>query len=121
MAQTIFERYGGFAVMRKFVSTFYDKVLDSPDLEPYFEDVDMRRQIEHQTQFVSQLTGGPAVYTDEQLRRVHQRLNISRAHYAELIGLFEETLEDFEFERADIDHLMARLRELESHIVAHLD
>jgi len=30
MRQTVFERVGGFAVVRKIVSAFYDSVLESP-------------------------------------------------------------------------------------------
>jgi hypothetical protein len=30
MARTIFERYGGFAKINQVVSSFYDKILDSP-------------------------------------------------------------------------------------------
>ena len=37
MASTMFERYGGFATVSKIVSAFYDKVLDSSILAPYFD------------------------------------------------------------------------------------
>jgi hypothetical protein len=46
---TVFERCGGFASVRKVISTFYDKILDSTVLSGYFADVDMRRLIDHQT------------------------------------------------------------------------
>ena len=46
MSQTIFERYGGFAAVRKVVSTFYDYILEDDVMAPYSEGVDMRRQID---------------------------------------------------------------------------
>jgi hemoglobin len=43
----MFERYGGFSRISRIVSTFYDLVLDSPMLGPYFANTDMRRLIDH--------------------------------------------------------------------------
>ena len=56
MTRTIFERYGGFASISKVVSAFYDQMLDSEDTARFFEGIDMRRLIDHQTKFISTLT-----------------------------------------------------------------
>jgi hypothetical protein len=77
MRQSLFERYGGFAKISKSVMSFYDKLLSSPMLSPYFAKTDMKRLIDHQTKFVSSLMGGPASYTSEHLERVHAHLNIT--------------------------------------------
>ncbi len=106
MAQTMFERYGGFATLSKLVMALYDKVLDSDIAGPFFDDVDMRRLIDHQTKFISQLMGGPATYTDAMLEQLHARLAIDDAAFDEVMELFEETLEDFELEPEDIEQLM---------------
>ncbi|MFA9431853.1 group 1 truncated hemoglobin [Egicoccus sp. AB-alg2] len=100
---SIFDRYGGFAVIRKVVSEFYDRVLDSPQLSSHFAGVDMRSLINHQTQFIAYLTGGPgAVYTDDALRRVHAPLGITEPEVEEMRRLLRETLEDLDFDPADI-------------------
>jgi hemoglobin len=109
MAGTMFERYGGFAAVSKVVMSFYDKVFDSDILAPYFEDVDMRRQIDHQTKFVSSVMGGPASYTNEALQRVHAHLDIDRVAFREMIMLFKEALEDMEFEDDDVRTVIADL------------
>ena len=67
MRQTIFERYGGFSKVSKVVMSFYDKILNSSILAPYFAKTDMKRLIDHQTKFISSLMGGPASYTSEHL------------------------------------------------------
>lgn len=103
---TIFERYGGFAKVSRIVSSFYDRVLDSPVLEPYFADVDMRRLIDHQTKFMAQAMGGPASYTNQQLEKVHSHLQISAAAFEEMHTLLRETLEDFGVEREDIESVI---------------
>ena len=58
-AETMFERYGGFARVSRVVSSFYERVLESPSLAPYFAGIDMRRQIDHQTKFIASIRAGP--------------------------------------------------------------
>ena len=102
MARTLFERYGGFAVISRVVSSFYDKAVESPVLEPYFEGVDMRRLIDHQTKFIASMMGGPASFSDEMLERVHANLGITEKAFLEMTSLFKETMEDFDMDESDI-------------------
>lgn len=117
MADTIFERYGGFATVRRVVSDFYDRALDSPVISHHFEHVDMKRLLDHQARFISSVTGGPASYTDEHLRRVHARLGITAAEFREMLALLTETLEDFDFEQGDIEFVASELRRRQGVIV----
>jgi len=121
MPQTIFERAGGFATVRKIVSSFYDKVLDSPELSRYFHDVEMPRLIDHQTKFVAQMMHGPASFSDEQLRRVHHGLRISRHEFLEMAALLCETLEDFAIPDTDVDHVREEILRREPFIVTRHD
>ena len=50
--------------------------------------------------------GGPASYSDDMLRRVHARFEISRADFDEVATLLRTTLEEFDIERDDIDTIM---------------
>jgi hemoglobin len=100
---SIFDRYGGFAVIRKVVSSFYDEVLASPQLSHHFAQVNMRDLISHQTQFISFVMGGPGThYTDDALLRVHAPLHITAAELAEMRRLLRLTLEDHGFSDEDI-------------------
>jgi hemoglobin len=118
MTDTIFERYGGFAKVSRVVSSFYDRVLDSPVLEPYFEGVDMRRLIDHQTKFIAFLLGGPASYTTEHLARVHEHLRIDDVAFDEMTSLMRETFEDFDFDETDIAIIHGKLTSYRPFIVA---
>ena len=102
MARSTFEKYGGFAVISRVVAAFYDKVLDSPLLSPFFEGTDMKRQIDHQTKFIASLMGGPVSYSNEELERVHSRFRINQAAFDEVAMLLRETLEDFDMESEDV-------------------
>ena len=114
---TIFERYGGFAAIRKIVSDFYDRVLDSPELEAYFLDIEMPRLIDHQTKFIATITGGPASISNEEIRRAHHRLNIPTQHFREVALLLEETLEDHGFTPEDVAQVMSEVGAREAYVV----
>ena len=118
MAQSIFERNGGFAAVSRVVSAFYEQVLDSPTLGPYFEEVDMRRQIDHQTKFIASIMGGPASYSNAQLARTHKVLSISDADFYEVTDLLKEALEDADFSESDISEVYSELVKRKNHIVS---
>ena len=106
MNQTIFERCGGFSTVRKVVSTFYDYVLEDVVMAPYFEGVDMRRQIDHQSKFISAVMGGPASYSDDHLKRVHARLGIDPEAFVVMASLLQEAMEDHDMAATDVDAVM---------------
>ena len=43
MAETLFDKYGGFTTFSTVVSNFYQKILDSEQLAGYFDGVNMER------------------------------------------------------------------------------
>jgi hemoglobin len=100
--QTLFEKYGGFSKISKVVLSFYDTLLDSDDIGPFFDDVDMSRMVDHQTKFIASLLGGPASYTDSQLRQLHSHLEIENSHFDELKMVLSETLDSHGFGNEDI-------------------
>ena len=109
MATTLFEKYGGFASVSKVVMTFYDKALDSDVIGPYFDDIDMRRLIDHQTKFIASMMGGPASFSDDLLQRVHARFDIDRAAFEEMAKLLRETLFEYDVQPDDICAIMAQI------------
>jgi hemoglobin len=117
MTVTAFERAGGFAKLRQVVADLYDRALESEALAHHFADIDMRVLIDHQTKFIASLMGGPASFTDEALRRAHVRLNITRDEFAAMAELLRETLEDHDFQPADVDFVIGEFRRREACIV----
>ena len=59
--------YQGKSLGSRIVMLFYDKILDSDQVGNYFEDIDMKKLIDHQTKFVASITGGPASFSDDML------------------------------------------------------
>ena len=117
MARTIFDRYGGFRKISRIVISFYEKMTTSPITRKYFENVNMKRLIDHQTKFISSMMGGPASYTNEHLERVHAHLGITEEAFTEASDLLTETLEDHDFEDADISAVEDEVMSRKNHIV----
>jgi hemoglobin len=109
MADTIFERYGGFAQVSRVVNAFYGKVMASPLISGYFAHTDMRTLIDHQTKFIATLMGGPASFTSDHLARVHAPHGIDDAAVDEMMSLMRETLEEFDFDESDISTVMSEI------------
>jgi hemoglobin len=102
MSRTVFERYGGFARISKIVLDFYERLLDDDDLGPFFEEIDMGRIVDHQTKFIATVLGGPASYTDEQIRQMHRHLAIGPVHFERLKVVLAETLADHGMAAEDV-------------------
>lgn len=115
--QSIFERVGGMRTVSRVISSFYDRVLDDPQLVRYFDGVDMRRLIDHQTKFIAFVMGGPASYTDEHIQRVHAHLGIDSASFEEAVLILQEVLEDHDMSETDIGTVLAQVRSRKHFIV----
>jgi hemoglobin len=105
-----FERYGGLPFVSKMVLDFYDRVLDSERLAPYFENVDMRRIVDHQAKFISSVMGGPASYSCEMLTEIHGHLDIANEAFEEMVALLDETMRAFGIQDADRADILAKVR-----------
>ena len=55
MAASLFQKYGGFAKVSRVVLTFYDKVLDSDQIGPFFDDIDMSRMVDRNLETLREL------------------------------------------------------------------
>lgn len=115
---SMFEKYGGFASVSRVVSTFYDRILESPTLARYFENIDMRSLVDHQTKFIAQVMGGPASYSNEQLQRVHAAHRIDQASFEEMALVLQETLEDHGVADEDVRAIMSQVASRSSYIVS---
>ncbi len=117
--QSLFEKYGGFSTVSKIVLDFYDVLLDSDDVGPFFDDIDMARLIDHQTKFIASLLGGPASYTDEQLHRLHERLKLENSHFDEVVETLSDTLKKHSFSADDVAAVRDALEQRRSAIVSN--
>jgi hemoglobin len=121
MSVSLFDKYGGFANISKLVFAFYEKAIESDVIGPYFDDVEMRALIDHQTKFIASVMGGPASYSDEQLKKVHSSLSIDRNSFDEMTRLLRDTLVEFELQVEDVNQVMSEIESRASVIVTRRD
>jgi hemoglobin len=114
---TMFERYGGLAFVTRFVLSFYDRVLASVRLAPFFANSDMQRLVEHQAKFISSVMGGPTSYSNAVLRETHEHLDIDDQAFDEMIFLFKTTLKDFKISDTDVEAIIADLNARRKYVV----
>lgn len=101
----------------RLISTFYGRVLDDPALADYFAGTDMARLIDHQTQFVAYVMGGPASFTDEHLARVHAHHGITEAAFEEVVLILRESMEDHGMSETDIGSVIGAVRSKKPFVV----
>ena len=117
MSKSLYDQLGGFSAVRKLVSDFYNRVLEEEDLVPFFKDTNMANLIDHQTKFWTTLLGGPASYTEEQLRKIHVSMGIKDSHFDLIVDLVVETLEDHDLDPQHVSDIAEQLRAYRSSVV----
>lgn len=114
---TMFERYGGLPFVTRLVLSFYDRLLASSRLAPFFADTDMQRLVEHQAKFISTVMGGPVSCTNAVLQDAHAHLAIDDPAFDEMIGVFRGVLREFGIAAGDADAIIADLDARRPYIV----
>lgn len=116
-ADSLFHKYGGFTSVGSIVLSFYEKVLDTDELQHYFDGIDMERLVRHQTDFLCMVLGGPASYSGRDLRSAHERLRIIEEDFYTVADLLEETLEEAGVEDDDIQTILEIVKTTKDDIV----
>ena len=83
--QSMYDRIGGAPSVKEAVQRFYVRLLDDPELAPYFAATDLSKLKAHQAALITQLLGGPSGYTGRGLDEAHMGLDISAGHYDQVI------------------------------------
>lgn len=117
MTISIYEKYGGFRTFNNVIKEFYTHVKKSPTLFPYFEGVGMGKLIEHQTQFISSLLGGPEITYELSLKDSHKHLFIPEEHYNEIVQILLSSLERAGLEPEELNEILVKLNSLKSDII----
>jgi hemoglobin len=91
---SLFETVGGTEALKIAVDRFYERVLADPQLQHYFDGVDIPRVKRHQVLLFSQVLGGPAQYDGRALGAAHAGLDITGADYDRVVEHLIGTLQD---------------------------
>jgi hemoglobin len=109
---TIFERCGGFRTVRQIVDRFFDRAIDSRVVSPYFVHINwwvMNRLVNRQTKFIASLMGGPDSYSNDQIRHYYSTKGMPEPVFLAALELLGEILEEFGFEKTDVQTIRGEL------------
>ncbi len=88
--KTLYDRLGGKPTLEKVHRIFYDKAFAHPWLSKFFTDKPQEVLENQQTDFMSQLMGGPKIYGGKSPKSAHQHMLITD----ELFELRSQLLSD---------------------------
>jgi hemoglobin len=107
--QTLFERDGGEKTIRELIHEFYDRVVDDPELKPFFINTSMDKLRRMQREFFSAALDGPTTYTGKPLSYVHHGRGITKHHFALYVAHLIDTLRDHGINDQDVNDLIGRI------------
>src|SRR5690349_522330 len=107
---SLYERVGGEAAITAAVGLFYNKVLADPVTQPFFEGLDMEKQINKQISFMVRAFGGPTEYQGRDLGTAHAELvrksGLGDVHFDAVARHLETTLLELGLARPLVDEVL---------------
>ncbi|GGN20159.1 group I truncated hemoglobin [Halarchaeum nitratireducens] len=116
-AESIYDEIGGKDAVESVVDDFYDRVLDDPVLEPYFEDTDMNELFAHQVQFVSAVAGGPVEYDGADMQTAHEGMGITAEAFDRVADYLAAAMAENGVPEEDIDAVIDEVAALKDDVV----
>ncbi len=105
--KSLYERLGGQAAIDAAVDIFYVKVLADDRVNYLFEDINMKRQIAKQKQFLAAAFGGPVPYEGRDLRTAHKSLDLTDKHFGAIAEHLQASLTELKVDEKIIGEVMA--------------
>jgi hemoglobin len=90
--KSLFERFGGRATLERVHIIFYDKLYAHPWLSSFFIGINQKLIENQQSDFFSQLTGGPKNYSGRMPQHAHAHMFISEELFLVRHELLKESL-----------------------------
>ncbi|WP_248518332.1 truncated hemoglobin [Salinarchaeum laminariae] len=119
--QTLYKRLGGQEAIRAVVDEFYDRLLDDPDLGPFFEEADLEQLRRTQTEFLCEAAGGPESYEGPSVRAAHLDVPFEPQHIERAVELLYDSLAAFDVEGDDADAVVGAVAAYETDLLAGPD
>lgn len=100
---------GGTDGLRRIVDEMYVRVLADPDLNAFFEGIQIDQLSRMQTEFIASITSGDIQYTGADLTRVHAGRGITRQHFSQFVAHLTDALRAHDVSAQAIDQVLGKL------------
>ncbi len=104
---SLYQKLGGKAAMEAAIDAFYVKVLADDRVKHFFDDVSMDKQRRKQKEFLSAAFGGPLPWTGKDMRKAHEGMGLTEAHFNAIAENLVNTLKDLKISQDLIDQVVA--------------
>jgi hemoglobin len=115
---SVYDEIGGGDAVTAAVDQFYVRVLGDPELAPYFEQTDMRKQKSHMRAFLAAALGGPQLYAGRDMRAAHAHAGVTSTAFDRVVVHLVATLEGLSVPVPIIEAIGGKLVPLREQIVA---
>lgn len=111
MSTPLFDRIGGMEAIMAATDIFYEKVLNDPVTNRFFNDVNMQAQVQKMVSFMTWAFDGPSEYKGRDLRSAHKHLvaqhGLGDEHFDAVATHLVATLKELDVPQALIDEAVA--------------
>lgn len=104
---SLYQKLGGKAAIDAAVELFYKKVLADERVKHFFDDVSMDKQRRKQKDFLSFALGGPLPWTGKDMRKAHEGMGLTEAHFNAIGENLVLTLKELKISQELIDQVVA--------------
>lgn len=107
--RTLYDRIGGEEAIASLVDQFYDRVLDDPELEPYFRYTPMDKLRTMQQEFFAAALGGPTAYSGQPIDYVHQGRGITTRQLTRFMNHLIATIQHAHPNTQEVNEMISRI------------
>ena len=118
--QSLYMRLGGYDAIVAVTKDFIGRLATDPQLGRFFtglNDTSKARVEDHVIDFLCVATGGPCIYTGQDMKTSHTGLHITEADWNSSAAHLTETLNKFKVPQKEQDEVMAAIGGLKGDIV----
>ena len=109
MKETLFQRIGGSEGVASLVVDFYKRVLDDPELAPFFDGVPLDKLQSMQRALFSAALDGPLAYTGQPLGSAHDGRGITPHHLQLFLEHLFLTVRELDLTQGEIIEIIDRI------------
>jgi len=119
-AKTLYQELGGYDAISAVTKALATKLVQDPKLGVYFKGLNTHHKevvVNNLTDFLCNATGGPCIYTGENMEEAHAGLGITDSDWNRFVKITESVLDEYRVPPKLQKELLERLVPLKPYIV----
>lgn len=113
---SLYEKIGAESGIESLMLAFYARVLEDPELAPFFQDSSLVKLHAMQREFFAMALGGNIQYTGAPLAHAHHGRGITVYHFSRFASHLLETLREQKVDEEDVNAVIDRINSFANEI-----